>query len=175
LTNPQSNSVARYLPCARVKTSHGVKGEFKIFCLSPNLEEIEKLTLGHLRLKNQVREIEIEHIRGSLPNLIMKIKGIDSPEAVRLISGAEILRKVDPQKELSTNEFFAQDLVGVELELHGEYRGKILSVWENAASDMLEIEKSNGTIVHIPFLQQFVGDVNIETKKMELLVDWILE
>ena len=170
-----SKAFTRYLPCAKVRTSHGVKGEFKIFWLSPNLEPLKDLTHGRLKLNNQERDVEIEQVRGSLPNLIMKIKGIDSPEAVRNIIGAEILRQVNPDKELAPGEFFAQDLIGLTVTYQGDTRGKVLSVWETSASDMLEIEKVDGITVHIPFLNQFVGEVNLDEKTMELVVDWVLE
>ena len=163
------------LVTAIIRSSHGVRGECNIALPSGDPKMITSMKTGILRHKGPQKPIEFEYVRGASPKYILKIKGLATPEQVNQLRGAEILRSRNEGPALEQNEYYTADLVGCDLILKGEKKGTVVSVWDNASSSMLEIRRLDDGIVHIPFLSQFIGEVETKDRTIELLVDWILE
>ncbi|MEW5817880.1 MAG: ribosome maturation factor RimM, partial [Spirochaetota bacterium] len=76
---------------------------------------------------------------------------------------------------LSEGEYYITDLCQCSLIKNNETLGRIRSVCETGVSSLLEVEKNDGTLCLIPFLDKFIGQIKIEDKTVELRVDWILQ
>jgi 16S rRNA processing protein RimM len=48
-------------------------------------------------------------------------------------------------------------------------------VCEGGASELLEVELSDGRTVLVPFVEEYIGRVDLTAHTVELLVDWVLE
>lgn len=167
--------MGRLLVAALIRSAHGVRGECKITSTSGEAEHLKNLGSAILRYQGLEKHIVVEHVRGALPNLILKIKGLETPEQVNQLRGAQILVDAASASPLAANEYYAADLEGLALVFRGEVLGQIVSVWDSGAGSNLEVRKGDDTTVHIPFRNEFVGKVDLATKQVELLVDWILE
>lgn len=165
----------RLIVVATLKSPHGVKGECKLFSHSGEINHLKELTAAILRFNGHERQIEIEHVRGTGKNPIAKIKGLDSPEAVKELGGAEILVERDKASKLSQGEYYIADLVGCRICVSETTRGVVVSVWENSASDLLETKLTDGRVVHIPMIDQFIAEVDIPQKCISLVDEWILQ
>ena len=60
------------------------------------------------------------------------------------------------------------------LVFNGVSVGKIVNVVD-AAGVLLEVVKSDGKVCYVPFNNEFIGMVNIESRLVELKKNWILE
>lgn len=160
---------------AVIRGAHGVGGEVKITCESGDRENLAALKNAVIRFGAARRPITVEYVRGQIPNLIMKIEGLDTREDAGTLTGGEILVPRGMASPLGDGEYYAADLQGMKIVFEGETVGTVRSVWDSAASSMLEVELPGGTAVHVPFLNRFFGTVNTENGEIELLVRWILE
>jgi len=75
---------------------------------------------------------------------------------------------------LLENEFYACDVCCCVLVFNGTSVGKIVNVVD-AAGVLLEVIKNDGKVCYVPFNNEFIGEVNITEKTIELKKDWVLE
>lgn len=183
------------LVVGRVVSSHGIRGEMKIRSLSGEDSHIRKLKRLWLRTETRntgrgnaersaamtpsgaykTVERKVISVRGALPNLILALEGITTPEEARKYRGAEILVERNNASPLREGEFYYSDLAGCKVCFEGRVLATVRSVWENSNCDMLEVVCDDGRIAQIPLQEQFVGDISVEERRIELKVDWILE
>ena len=187
------------LVAATVRTSFGVKGELKLESVSGEYEHLLSLETVVLRptegrptgLASTARrtailppehatrtssgyEFRVERTRRHGSSVVMKLAGIETPEEARSWSGAELLVLRANAAPKADDEYYYADLVGCTIRSEGKAIGAVRSIWNNGSNDMLEVETDNGIRV-IPFRSEFVGAVDIEEAKIELIAPWVLE
>lgn len=107
---------------------------------------------------------------------LLKLRGIDSPEDAKKLSGADLLVPRNMACPLGCGEFYISDLCNSVLVYKGNSVGVIADVVEGGGGFLLEVsEAATGRTVYIPFRSQFVGSVDTQTKQVELMHRWILE
>jgi 16S rRNA processing protein RimM len=157
----------------------GLAGFVKVRSLSGEIEHL--LKLGSVSLRREGRE-ELREIEGSLPAppgpfVLVKFRGISSPEAAKTLNGAEILVKRGEAAPLKPGEFYIEDLKGLAVWAapSGEILGTIADVIEGGGGSLAEIELDEGGRRLVPFRDEFFGEIDLTGRRVELLCRWILE
>jgi 16S rRNA processing protein RimM len=158
----------------RVRTSFGLDGSVKVESFSGETAHFLRLDEVEIRNGESVTRLNVERTRCAGRTPIMKFEGVDTREAARAMAGAELWVEREFAAELSENEFYTADLVGLTVRFDGADIGTIASVLDGTNGELLEIELE-GKKVLVPFLDRFVGQVNIEDGYLELRVRWIVE
>ena len=165
-----------------VGTPFGLKGSVKIKPLSGEIEHLLKLNKVMLRLKGVEISINIEESSAVSSALIMKFAGYDSPEAVKILAGAELLVDRNEAAPLKPGEFYIEDLKGLSVfTAAGDKNGKeqilghITAILEGGHNDLAEIQLMNGQKKLIPFKKEFFSEINPENGRVTLQNLWILE
>ncbi|HHU37364.1 MAG TPA: 16S rRNA processing protein RimM [Treponema sp.] len=169
-----------------IRSSHGVSGFVKINSFSGEVGHL--LTLSEMLVKPVGGEkapvrLEIEAIKSEARPLLVKFKGIDSPEQAKQFAGAEILVTRDNASPLEKGEVYVRDLCQCVLVYNDVSVGLITGVIEGGESDLLEVTLSEGALPEtsggekrfVPFRKEFVGKVDTTAKTVELMHLWILE
>ena len=172
-----------WLITGRVRGTFGLEGFVKIESCSGeyehflNLKEI-KLQLPSKGTETQPPELfyQVEECVVRNTDALLKLRGIDSPEAAKKLHGADILVPRDMACPLERGEFYINDLCNSDLVYKGNSVGTIADVVEGGGGLLLEVsEAATGRTVYIPFRSQFIGKINIPAKQIELMHRWILE
>ena len=160
----------------KVRTSVGVKGYFKVLSFSGETQHFKRLKGKEIDFQsgNRLEHFLIEDVRMSGSNLTMKVEGIETPEAAKKLSGWEIYVDRSSAASLAGNEYYLADLYGCRLVCSGKDAGMIIGICDNGLSDLLEVDTEKGTRL-IPFMDIFVGKVDLEEGTVELREDWLLE
>jgi 16S rRNA processing protein RimM len=173
----------------------GLRGEIALKTFSPLIENltgnVSSLESCPFRLPNgSVKNYKIESIEVGRNRTFIKLCGIDSPEDAKSLLGAEMLVERGNASPLEENEFYIEDLKGLELVdagQAGEVYGKIVDVIEGAGSLLLVelagetgagaegggAEKKQKTAL-VPFRSEFIGEVDMKKRTCILLAPWIL-
>lgn len=162
---------------ALVGAPFGVKGFVKIRSLSGEYEHLKRLDAVILRLGDRERLWEIERTVPVNQSLAMKFKGIDTPEGAKELTGAEVITDRSHAAPLKADEFYVEDLQGLEvvsIAETAEVLGCITSVVEGGGGNLAEIRLNSGELKLVPFRKEFFGDINLETRQAVLLETWIL-
>lgn len=165
----------QWLAVGCVRRSHGLSGFMKIQSFSGEFQHIAKAKKLRLISKGDSLDFSVEATCCKGGGLLIKLQGIDSPEAVRELNGCDIFL---PRSELipcQKGEFYIADLIGCDLFHEEILYGKVCSVVTNASSDLLEIETPQSKKVLVPFLKQFIGAVDLQRNRIELLEDWFFQ
>ena len=158
-----------------VRTTHGIRGYLKVMSFSGETDHFFKLERITLKSKDSSRSFEVEAVKQNGNQLLMKLKGIDTPEQGKLYSRWEIWVPRELASSLEDNEFYHADLIGCKLMLKGESIGTVNSIMDGGGDELLEIKLNDGQMKLIPFNAVFIGPIDIEKKEIELLEGWILD
>lgn len=171
-----------WLITGRIRGAFGLTGCIKIESCSGEYEHFFDLEEIRLKFPRQQAEasadtlyrIEKCEVRSS--DMLLKLKGIDSPEAAKKLCGADILVPRDRACPLDEGEFYITDLCNAVLVYEGTIAGTITDVVEGGGCSLLEVsEAATGNLCYIPFRSEFVGNIDIKKKQVELMHRWILE
>ena len=177
------------LVIAVLQAPYGLKGELKVRSLSGENEHILALAGQSITLRQAVSGKSapaqlariVESARVVEPHLLIKFKGLDTPEDARKLTGCEILVAREQAAPLGSDEYYIGELIGCSLLRDGTVIGTVLSVWETGAHDMLEVKLTDSSaeagfrVVQVPFRSPFIGQVDQTARTIELLAAWVLE
>ncbi len=153
---------------------HGRSGELKVRPESGEIKHFFRLKKVSLNREGKSRAFTVDSIRRHNDIALLKLREISSAEEAEEFIGWElqIPRRKAPRRK--SGEYYIADIHNCSVRKGKQKLGKVLSVWNTGASDMLEVEKNDGTIVMVPFVKNFIGKVNLRKKTIELKNDWIL-
>jgi len=159
----------------KIRTSHGVRGEVKILSYSGFYDHFERLSEVSARKSGVEKTLRVESTRWTGDRLLLKFVGIDSPEEAKLLADFELWVSRDHAAPLEEGEVYLADLIGCSLIFAGEGKGKVTGFLEGASATLLEVEKTEGGVSVVPFLEVYLGSIDLTGRTIELKVDWILE
>jgi 16S rRNA processing protein RimM len=163
------------LSIGTVKAAFGVEGFLAVSSHSGEFGHFKGLTGVTLLLGGKRRAAVIEATRVTGKGILVRFKGLDTPETARSLVGAEILVPRSAAAPLAAGQCYVVDLIGGSLYFEGKEVAKILSVVEGGQYDLFESELPGGRVVLVPYSKEFIGDVDLSGRRVELLCDWILE
>ncbi|MDR1785537.1 MAG: ribosome maturation factor RimM [Spirochaetaceae bacterium] len=168
-----------------VRSPHGLSGTFKFASASGEYGHFAGLTEVVLRGRQGERSYPVERVAPSASLPLMKLRGVDSPEQAKLLSGSEILVPREQACPLKEGEYYVEDLKGCVLVHHGGggavEAGVITAVIQGGGGSLLEVAVNRGAsgrageAVFVPFNREFIGDVDLAARRVELKHTWILE
>ena len=144
-----------------VGAPHGIKGEVRVksFTDDPlSLGDYGKLWTA------DGRTFKITRLRQQKSVLVVKFKGVNCRDEAEALNGTELFvdRSVLPAEE-DEDDFYIVDLIGLQTkDPDNQSRGKILSVQNFGAGDMLEIEGMGNKSWFLEFTRANVPDIDFE-------------
>ena len=163
-----------------VRTSYGVKGDIKVSSYSGETAHFLPLKEVFLKKGNVQKRFDVERVQELNGDILLKLRNLDSPEAAKMYATWDIMVPREFASPLEEGEFYYCDLFGSVLLHDGSRIWVVKSVIDNGASALLEIEcdadeDGKRRTVLVPFLDQFIGDVDIKNKTIELKETWFFE
>ncbi len=153
-----------------VRAPHGVKGFVRVKPYSDDFKHFFSLKEVTLQREGKSRKVEIEQVQNHSGELLVKFKGIDSPEDARFISGWDILVPRQQASRLGKGEVYIADLPGMKLVYENEEVGEVVSTIEGAQALLLEVLALDGKKYLVPYMKGiFVSDVDLENGTIKLL------
>jgi 16S rRNA processing protein RimM len=122
----------------------GVRGEIRVKSLTGEPSAIG--AYGPLTNKGRTRMFAFESLRPLKDDLLVaRVTGILSREAAEAFKGVEIFARRDQLPAPDEDEFYYEDLVGLEaVDTAGGPIGRVVSLMNHGAGDVLEIAPADG-------------------------------
>lgn len=160
-----------------ITTTHGIRGEVKVFPTTDDVHRFEDLDSVLLDTGREYMELEIENVKYFKQYAILKFKGIDNINDIEKYKGRSLYVTRDQAIPLEENEYYIADLIGLDIYLeNGEKFGVLKDVMETGANDVYIVETEEGKEVLIPAIHECVLDIDVEENRMEIhLMDGLLD
>ena len=159
----------QFLQVGVISSTHGVRGEVKVFPTTDDMARFKKLKQVILDTGREHKLLEIESVKFFKQFAILKFKGIDNINDIEKYKGKSLLVDRKNAVKLQKDEYFLADMVGLEVFTEdGELFGTMKDVLETGANDVYIIDSPQHGEVLIPAIKQCILDVDIENKKMTI-------
>ena len=150
-----------------ISSTHGVRGEVKVFPTTDDVKRFKKLKKVILDTGRDHMPLEIESVKFFKQFAILKFKGIDNINDIEKYKGKSLLVDRENAVKLRKDEYFIADMIGLTVftDEGGEF-GKLKDVLETGANDVYIIDSLEHGEVLVPAIKQCILDVDIENGKM---------
>lgn len=160
-----------------IASTHGIKGEVKVFPTTDNPDRFKKIKQIILHTGKEELELEIEGVKFFKQFAILKFKGIDNINDIEKYKGKELYVTRENAQRLGRNEYFVADLLGVAVTADtGKTLGILKDVIETGANDVYVVEMEDKKELLIPAIKQCILNVDVEAGEMQVhLLDGLLD
>jgi 16S rRNA processing protein RimM len=160
------------LVVARVRRSHGVRGEILISVDTdrprPVFRPGRTLLLGDGRGEPTGAEVVLESIRSTSGGALLKLSGIDDRNASDRLHGATLLIPANEAEPAAPDEVHYRDLVGMEAVADGQSIGRVVDILVIGAGETLVVRGAAGREILVPFVKEIVREVDLAGRRLGL-------
>ena len=157
----------KYLKAGTITQPFGIKGDTKVYPHTDDPAIFKKIKKVFMEKSGSYEEYEIESVRMVLPLVILKFKGIDSPEDIRAYRQRDIYILREDASPLAEGEYYFADIIGLDVvDDTGINRGKITDILQTGANDVYEITAEDGSSFLLPAIKDCIINVDTEENKM---------
>lgn len=150
-----------------ISSTHGIRGEVKVFPTTDDVKRFKKLKQVILDTGREKLPLEVEGVKFFKQFVILKFKGIDNINDIEKYKGKSLLVDREHAVKLRKDEYFIADMIGIDVFTEDEaYFGVLKDVLETGANDVYSIEMKDGKEVLVPAIKQCILEVDIENRRM---------
>lgn len=150
------------LQVGAVTSTHGLRGEVKVFPTTDEPSRYETLKEVVLDTGKQQLTAEIESVRFFKQMVVVKFKGIDHINDAEKYKGAKLYVTRENAVALGEDEYFFADLAGLTAVTdEGEELGTVKNILPTGANDVYVIAQAQGKELLIPAIKECIKEVDI--------------
>lgn len=150
-----------------IASTHGVKGEVKVFPTTDEPEKFRNLKKVLLRTNKEESELKIQSVKFFKNMVILKFEGLDSLNEVEKYKGASLWITREQAVPLKENEYYHADLIGLDVfDEDGEALGTLTDIMVTGANDVYEVTMQDGRQVLLPAIRDCIKKVDMESNRM---------
>ncbi|MBR1853315.1 MAG: 16S rRNA processing protein RimM [Lachnospiraceae bacterium] len=160
-----------------ITSPHGVKGEVKVFPTTDDPKRFKRLKDVILDTGKENLILEIEGVKFFKQFVILKFKGLETPEEVAKYRQKSLYVTRENAVRLGRDEYFIADLMGLAVyDEDGTEIGVLREVMETGANDVYVIDLKDGRELLLPAIKECVLNVDVEAGKMQIhILDGLLD
>ena len=160
-----------------ISSTHGVKGEVKVFPTTDDSARFKQLKKVILDTGREQIDLEIEGVKFFKNMVILKFKEYNSIDEIEKYKGKDLLITRDLAVKLGPDENFIIDLIGLlVVKDDGEELGTLTDVIKTGANDVYEVKMTDGREVLLPAIKECVLNVDLEKKVVTVhMMDGLLD
>jgi 16S rRNA processing protein RimM len=165
-----------YVVLGKVSSVYGVNGWVKVYSYTEPMDRILEYGDWTLRKGRQMLPVEVDKGRSHGKGMVAHFKGIDDRDVAKQYSGYEICVPRSRLPELADGEYYWYELEGLAvITTQDVMLGKVDYMMSAGSSNDVLVVKGDANSIDrrerlIPYINQFVLDVSLETGRV--LVDW---
>ena len=165
----------------KISGAQGLKGEVKLYHDSGDEEALSRFSVLFLHSDVSASdtafvELVVEGLRYARKTPILKLAGVCSRDEAEALIGLKVYVDEDEARPKEAGAWLVSDLIGLDVCIDCEIIGKIKSIIDNPAHDIIEIERNGGTetdarlpTLLLPFIDVFVREVNQEAGYIKII------
>ena len=160
-----------------ITSTHGIRGEVKVFPTTDDPMRFKKLKACVIQLKRETVQLEVQSVKFFKQYVILKFKGYDNINDIEQFVKKDLMVTRDNAVKCEPGEYFICDLIGLKVVTDdGKELGTLTEVLETGANNVYEVTTTNGKQVLIPVIDECILAHDMEAKTVTVhLLDGLLE
>jgi len=149
----------------RVAGAFGIRGEVRITAYTA--EPLALLDYRTLTREDGSPGLTLSSGRAAKGGIVARAAEVETREQAEALRGLRLYIPRDILPEPEEDEFYVTDLIGLSVETAaGEPLGRVKSVQDFGAGDLLEIQPPEGASWYLPFTREAVPEVRLAEGKV---------
>lgn len=152
----------------KITKRHGLSGEVKVLSFSGTFESLKNISKLIIRIPpdNDTKSLNIIRFRIQKNTAIVKLEGIDTPEAADQLKNSIILIEESELPDPGENEYYWLQLIGLKVRTRNrESIGTVKDLLSNPGYEILVVQGNDKEIM-IPFVEKFVKTIDLENSEI---------
>jgi 16S rRNA processing protein RimM len=160
----------RFVALARVVKAHGVRGELRLKLFNPDSGVLTRRPRVRLSMPDgELRSAELESVREVPGGLLARLRGVSDRDQAEALRGALLEVPRAELAPLDDDEFYFSDLEGCAVMLGRETLGRVTTVVSYPTCDALVVERIGSKPLEVPLHETYVGSIDLDGGRIELL------
>jgi 16S rRNA processing protein RimM len=156
-----------YIRVGVITSTHGLKGEVKVFPTTDDVNRFDILKEVYLDSGNKYICLAIEKVKYFKQFVILKFKDINDINDIEKYKGKDLFIPIDEALELGEDEYYIFDLIDSEVYTEdGAKLGVLTEVLTSAANDVYVIKTNENKEVLLPSIKECILNVDTANKKI---------
>ncbi len=152
-----------FLQIGVISSTHGIKGEVKVFPTTDDVNRFKKLKEVYLDAGKEKLTLHPESVKFFKQFVILKFKEYDNINDVEQFRQKSLLVDRQNAVKLRKDEYFIADLIGLKVITDEEKTlGILKDVLQTGANDVYIVEMEDGKEVLLPAIKECVLKVDVE-------------
>lgn len=166
-----------YLRVGVIASTHGLKGEVKVFPTTDDPERFRDLKQVFLDTGNEYKSLNVAGVKFFKNQVILRFREFNDINEIEQYKGKDLLVTRDQAVPLKENENFITDLIDMEVYTDEDKRlGILTDVLQTGANDVYVVETDEGKEVLLPAIPSCILEVNVEAARMTVhILEGLLE
>lgn len=160
-----SEKLDNTLRVGQIASTHGIRGEVKVFPTTDDINRFKKLKKCILDGRRGPIDLEVESCKFFKNMVILKFKGYDDINQILDFVKRDLLVTRENAVKLAKGEYFICDLVGLKVVTDdGKDFGVLKDIMQTGANDVYVIETLEGKEVLFPSIPECILNRDLENK-----------
>ena len=160
-----------------ISSTHGVRGEVKVFPTTDDINRFKKLKEVILVTEKTEKVLKITSVKFFKQFAILKFEGIDTLNDVEVYKGAQLYVDRKHAVKLEKDEYFIADLIDLTVVDEEENEiGILVDVMKTGANDVYIVKNEEGKEFLFPAIKECILNVDFKKKKITVhVMDGLLD
>lgn len=160
-----------------ISSTHGVRGEVKVFPTTDDVSRFKKLKTVVLDIRPEPMTLHIETVKFFKNMVILKFREFNNINEIEKYKGTDLLIRREQAVKLEPNENFIVDLIGLSVVTDkGEEFGTLKDVLKTGANDVYVIQGKDEKEYLFPAIRECILDVDLKEQRILVhIMDGLLD
>lgn len=164
-----TSEVDELIPIGKLISTHGIKGEMKLFPYSGSCESLShNPNVLLVSPKGVQTDLEIRRVSSGGGKHIIAFRGFDSINQIESFIGCELFLKHSQLPPTADDEYYWCDLMGLQVVTdQGQPLGKVTDIFATASSDIYVVKNDQREYL-IPAIADVIASVDLQAGIMTI-------
>lgn len=156
-----------FVRIGEIINTFGIKGELKVDSCSDFIKDRYK-SESTIYISDKYLPFTVESYKLHKGFIMLKLKGLDNINDVLKFKGETIYKSIEDIDNLKDGEYYFKDLRNLDVYVEDKLVGKVMQVEKGVGYNFLRIKKDKEEVL-VPYLKQFVLNVGLDKKRIDIV------